>query len=438
MVKRFLILLSFFLPSLLVAEDFFDDDKDETTASKKTSFELNGFTRGVFFGGKKVDENKFDLKAGFGELGLKCRARIGKYGDGYAELRLRGGHEFDSPIKEFNLREAYANVYLGNFDIRLGHQIVVWGRADEFNPTSNITPQNMTARSTDLDDRKIGNFLLRSSYDIGPLEFEAIWVPQYVSSVLPMHLFPIPESVELGGVVMPESNIKNSSIALKTGITLSAFDGSVSWFNGYMPMPGISLYNETNGSSLKLLAIAKPYRMNVFGADFSTSAGPFGIRGEIAYRRPTEDYTIKENINIPNPDFQYVLGIDRTISDFSIIAQYIGRFVSDFEDEITGNDMVKKLEKTNRMAASQQDKLSHGVMIRPTLALFHETLNLEFIGVCYISTEEFLLRPSLTYNLSDALTIKAGWEGFMGPDGTLFGTVSDALSAGFLELKVSF
>jgi hypothetical protein len=140
-VKRFLILLSFFLPSLLVAEDFFDDDKDETTASKKTSFELNGFTRGVFFGGKKVDENKFDLKAGFGELGLKCRARIGKYGDGYAELRLRGGHEFDSPIKEFNLREAYANVYLGNFDIRLGHQIVVWDA-----PMSLILPATYTSK----------------------------------------------------------------------------------------------------------------------------------------------------------------------------------------------------------------------------------------------------------------------------------------------------
>ncbi len=438
MVKRLLVFLCFFVPSLLPAEDFFDDEKDGTAISAKSSFELNGFTRGVFFGGKTVDEDGFELKAGYGELGLKCRTRIGRYGDGYAEIRFRAGHEFGGLIKEFNLREAYVNTYLGNLDIRLGHQIVVWGRADEFNPTGNITPQNMIARSTDLDDRKVGNFLLRSSYDPGPLEFEFIWVPQYVSSVLPMHLFPVPDGVELGTAVQPDAEIRNSSFALKAGVTAGSFDGSVSWFSGYMPMPGIFLFNETEGGSLNLFARAKPYKMNVFGADFSTSVGSFGLRGEFAYRRPKGDYSLNENINIPNPDFQYVLGVDRSIGNFSVIVQYIGRYVSDFKAEITGNALVKELEKTNRMAASQQDRVSHAVMMRPTLALFHETCNLEFIGVYYISTEELLLRPSLTYNLSDALTIKAGWEGFRGPAGTLFGTINDALSAGFVELKASF
>lgn len=438
MIKQLCILLLFFVPSLLLAGDFFDDDAGETTGDSKLSFELNGFTRGVFFGGKTVNEDDFELKAGYGELGLKCRARIGRYGDGYAEVRFRRGYEFGGSLTEFNLREAYVNTYLGNLDIRLGHQIVVWGRADEFNPTNNITPQNMIARSTDLDDRKVGNFLIRSSYDAGPLDFEVIWVPQYAPSVLPMYLFPIPDGVELGTTVLPGATIKNSTLALKTSTVLGPFDGSVSWFRGYMPMPGIFLFNETEGGSLNLFAKAKPYKMNVFGADFSTSVGSYGLRGEFAYRRPTDDYTLNENIYIPNPDFQYVLGADRSIGNFSVIVQYIGRYVSDFKAEITGNTLVKELESINRMAASQQDQVSHTVMMRPSLALFHETFTLEFIGLYYISTEEWLLRPSLTYNLADALTLKAGWEGFLGPDGTLFGNIQDALSAGFIELKASF
>ena len=440
MVKQLLILLPFFVPSLLLAGDFFDDDAGETagatTPNSKLSFELNGFTRGVYFGGKTLDEDEFGLKAGYGELGLKCRARIGRYGDGYAEIRFRRGYEFGGSITEFNLREAYVNTYLGNLDIRLGHQIVVWGRADEFNPTSNITPQNMIARSTDLDDRKMGNFLIRSSYDLGPLDFEFIWVPQYAPSVLPMDLFTIPDGVELGTAILPGASIKNSSLALKTCATVGSFDGSVSWFNGYMPMPGILLSDNEGGTS-GFFAKAKSYRMNVFGADFSTTLGSFGLRGEFAYRRPTDDYSLDTNYYIPNPDFQYVLGVDRSIGNFSVIVQYIGRYVSDFKAEM-GRAMAKEMESINRMAAGQQDQVSHTVMVRPSLTLFHETCTLEFIGLYYISTEEWLLRPNVAYNLADALTLKAGWEGFLGPDGTLFGNIQDALSAVFVELKASF
>lgn len=438
MAKQLIVLLLICVPSLLFSGDFFDDDAGEKPAVSTLAFELNGFARGVYFGGNVIDADDFGLKAGYGELGLKYRAKKGKIGDAFAEIRLRQGFEFGNPLTEFKLREAYVNAYLGNLDIRLGHQIVVWGRADEFNPTNNITPQNMIARSTDLDDRKQGNFLLRSSYDLGKVDFEFIWVPQYLSSVLPMYLFPIPNGVELGTPILPSANIKNSSLALKASSTVGSFDGSLSWFSGYLPMPGIILLSETDGSSLNLFVKAKSYKMSVFGADFSTSVGSFGLRGEFAYRNPVEDYKPAENIYIPNPDFQYVLGTDRSIGNFSVIVQYIGRYVFDFNADITGNAIVKELERTNRMAASQQDEISHALMIRPTLALFHETCNIEFLGLYYFSTEELLLRPSLVYNLADALTLKAGWEGFTGPDGTLFGNIESALSAVFVELKASF
>jgi hypothetical protein len=437
-VKQLFVLLLFVVPSLLLAGDFFDDDTTKATVNTKSSLELNGFTRGVFFEGKIVDGDGYELKSGYGELDLKCRARIGRYGDGYAEIRFRRGFEFGESISELNLREAYVNTYLGNLDLRLGHQIVVWGRADAFNPTNNITPQNMIARSTDEDDRKLGNILLRSSYDAGPLNFELIWVPKYASSVLPTFLFPFPDGVEMGTAILPDATIGNSSLALKTAAVFGPFDGSVSWFRGYMPMPGIFLshgYVNDSGSIIFVVK-EKSYKMNVFGADFSTAVGSFGLRGEFAYRRP--DFMHKDKPYIPNPDFQYVLGIDKSIRDFSAIVQYVGRYVSDFKKfESTGSSR-DELELTNRMIASQQDEISHAVLTRPTLALFHETCNLELLGYFNISTEEWLLRPSLTYNLADALTLKVGAERYSGPDGTLFGNIKDALSSGFVELKASF
>lgn len=442
MIKQLLILSLIILPPSVSAGDFFDDDAGMKTEKSKLSLELNGFTRGVFFAGKKVENKGTEVKAGYGELGLKCRPRIGKFGDGYAELRYRYGSEFGKSITEFNLREAYVNTYLGKLDVRLGHQIVVWGRADAFNPTNNITPQNMTARSADEDDRKVGNFLLRSSYDFGPMDFELIWVPKYTSSVLPSDLFPFPDGVAMGTADLPDASLGNGSIALKTSVVLGSFDGSASWFRGYMPTPGIVFSHGGIDDSNRIIIVLKqkPHISNVLGADFSTSVRSFGLRGEFAYRRPIDNFKLNDKFHsyIPNPDFQYLLGVDKSIGNFSVIVQYVGRYVSGFESEPDGNSQDIELELTNRMITSQQDMVSHAFLIRPDLSLFHETVTLEFLSYFNISTDEFLLRPSLIWNIADALTLKAGYEGYSGPDGTLFGNIKDALSSLFVEIKVSF
>jgi hypothetical protein len=446
------------------AQDFFIDDPDTIESDKRSanhSYELNGFTRSVLFGGKVADKDAMEMKAGYGELGLKMRIRKGKWGDGIAEIRFRRGSEFNKSISEFNLREAYVNTYLGNFDFSIGHQIVVWGRADGFNPTNNITPQNMLARSPDEDDRREGNFLMRALYHFYPLRLEVIWVPQYSPSVLPTELFPVPSYITLGEAMNPDGNLENSSIAIKTDLELSKLDGSVSYFRGYMPMPAISLllssldFTELEIASVTI--VTNPYKMQVFGCDFSTTLGSFGLRGEVAYRDPIDDYQSPENIAnmdllsflkfvqskdhlhyIPNPDLQYVLGVDKTRDDFSIILQYIGRYVIDFKEFQPMNFELDELIIKNRMIVSQQDEMSHAVFIRPALTLLHETMTSEILAYYNITTEEILLRPLLVYQLTDALTLKFGGEWYSGPENTLFGTIDEALSSVFLEVKTSF
>ena len=449
---------------IMHAQDFFDDASDtikEDTQSG-TSYELNGFMRGVFFGGNNVSDNKAELKSGYGELGIKMRARKAKWGDGYAEVRFRRGLEFDNTISEFSIREAYVNAYLGNFDIRLGQQIVVWGRADGFNPTNNITPQNMLARSPDEDDRRDSNFLMRIFYYINPVNIEFIWVPQYLPSVLPTGQIPLPLGVTIEDAINPDAKFNNSSIALKADLELSSFDGSVSYFHGYMPLPSISLPLSSIGFDTSTFDFTvsirtRPYKMDVIGFDFSTTLASLGIRGEVAYRKPVEDHKSPLNMSnvnfqtaitgnlgikvldyIPNPDIQYVLGVDKTKGDFSIIVQYIGRYVIDFNEFQTTGFSLDELILKNRMITSQQDEISHSVFMRPVLAMYHETMDVELLGYYNITTEEVLLRPVITYDLADALTLRAGAEWYSGPDNTLFGTIEKSLSSLFIELRASF
>jgi len=113
-------------------------------AVEKPAYEMNGYVRGAYFGGKVPDESEAETKSQYGEAALKLNVNRAPFGDAHAEMRYKAGNEYGLGFSEIKLREAYVNAYMGPVDVRLGKQIVVWGRADGINPTNNITPQNLT------------------------------------------------------------------------------------------------------------------------------------------------------------------------------------------------------------------------------------------------------------------------------------------------------
>ena len=430
----------FALASLLPSQSLFEQ---ATGKDEEKPYELNGYLRGTLFVGKVPEKNSMEIKSGYGEASLKLRLRKQDFGDAFAEVRFRRGHEFQKTVSEIYLREAYVNAYAGPFDFRIGHQVVVWGRADGWNPTDNITPRNMLIRSPDEDDRRLANFLIRSYYNLHPVRLEAIWIPVYSPSYIPTDLVPFPAGIVLGEPDYPDMKMKNSAFALRLNMELPAIDGSISYFNGHNPMPGIMAeVPDIMTPDVVLNVFHKSYRMHIIGADFSTVvAGSWGLRGEMAYRRSHQDY--KMFIHIPNPDLQYVLGLDKELGkNFSLIFQYIGRYVFDFEElempqnpaEIPSYEIALK----NRLISFQQYKVSHSLSCRAAWELMNELLSIEVFGLVNFTSNETLFRPKMTYDIADALTFSLGAELYSGPDDTLFGLVDSTLSAVFMELKASF
>ena len=180
------------------------------------------------------------MKSVYGKTSLKLNTSSQSFGNGFAELRFRRGNESNEEISEVNLREAYVTTYKGSFDFRIGHQIVVWGRADGINPTDNISPKNMVVRSPDADDKREGNFLIRSFYTRRPLRIEAVWVPVYRESVLPLRMVSLPPGVSLTDSDNPDPSLENSAAALKINLELPSFDGSLSYFNGFIRCRGLT------------------------------------------------------------------------------------------------------------------------------------------------------------------------------------------------------
>ncbi len=431
---RTILILIFLSAATGWSQGVFEDALQSSQQQGPADVEMNGYMRGVGYGGISAVDDDPELKSVYGEAALQLRARKGDLGNAYAKVRFRKGNEYNEPISKMNLREAYVSAYVGSFDIKIGQQIIVWGRADGMNPTNNLTPYNMLVRSPDEDDRRESNFLMQTHYNAHPFRLEAVWVPTYAPSILPVKAIPLPPLIKLDDPVYPDAGLDNSAYAARLDVTLPAIGFSVSYFNGYNPLPGIDIKPTTSALPTVML---KAWRVSVYGADFATTIGSFGLRGEAAYRNPHKDYN---NLPfVPNPDFQYVLGMDKSIGNFSIIAQYIGRYVTDFE-ELTPRPMMPdyELEMKNRMISFQLEEISHAVSGRLSQSMLYETLTAELFGMYNFTTESYLARPQVSYDIADELSFTIGAELFGGPEETLYGAVDKALSAGFMQLKASF
>ena len=299
----------------------------------------------------------------------------------------------------------------------------------------------MVARSPNEDDKRFDNWMASSSYNVKQFRFDAIFIPVYESWAIPFDL--IEQTGKMGQVVFgdemyPDYRLKNSSVALKANYLGNKIDGSLSYFHGYNPKPGITTSVVDGNATMHPIA----YSIDMLGADFSTTAGKYGLRGELAYTNATEDEALAY---APNADLQFVLGLDRSFGHLQIIAQYFGRYVFYFTENTLPTDPTDvaamsqyQLESKNRMFASQLQAFTNVATIRRGYKLLHDTADANILAMYNFDTEELMLRPKVSYQMTDAMECSLGAELLTGPDGTLYGLIDDIVTAAFVEMKVSF
>ena len=421
---------------------------------------FGGYVRGDTFIGRVPNGNQGLVTAAYGELSLNVRTAKGAHGDGFAEVRIRHGLQGETQGLLIDAREAYANVYAGPFDLRLGQQIIVWGRADALNPTNNLTPFDLRIRSPIEDDRRLGNVGARANLRLSPVRLEGVWIPVYRPSELPVVI--LPQYVAFGRPNFPVPTLQNGLGAGRLHLELSSFELSLSYLRGYAPLPGLTLSSLTFGTTPEVLVSRTAYNQDVLGLDFSTTIGSVGVRAEAAYRRPI-DY--QNRPYAARPDAQYVVGLDHTFGSVSVIGQYLGRYVFDWQKE-NGSAMARvdpnaigttlmmtetaalrqqatdgvnaELLRINQILFNQTAQLQHVATARVEWTGLHDTLSIAMLGMMNFTTKEWLAAPKIGYKLSDQMTAYLGAEIFYGPEGTLFGLIDQTLTAGYAELRASF
>jgi hypothetical protein len=387
---------------------------------------LSGSLRGALWSSNR----RFDDDHAVGVAGLwakfdrKIRPGLGVFAEGY----LTAENIFDHSQNTNRLREAYVDARWGQWDFRLGKQIVAWGRADRLNPTDNLTPRDFRLLVPEVDEDRFGSLAAKTVWNFtSSMSLTGVWLPDFQPNV-----FAIPPSpgVSIGEKVPGGSK----QWALKLDQSGKAIDWSVSYFEGFDLNPDLKLI--ANSPTLTQLEFDHN-RVKVLGFDAATSRGAYRFAVEGAYTR-TEDPS-GTNPYVKNPFFYGVFGVERTFGDnLTLIVQAFARQVEHFKDP---NDVldpaVRAVAIQQGLINSQYDKRTYGLSARIGKKWFNETLEGEFAGALLLNRTGYVLRPKLTYAYSDAIKFIGGVEYYGGSDKTSYGRLEQNRAL-FFEARYFF
>ena len=93
---------------------------------------------------------------------------------------------FIGDVLDFELREAFADIHLGDWFLRLGKQQVVWGQADGLRVLDQVNPLSFREFILgDFEDRRIPLWTVNAERTFGPVTVQLLWIPDHTFNEIP-------------------------------------------------------------------------------------------------------------------------------------------------------------------------------------------------------------------------------------------------------------
>jgi hypothetical protein len=335
--------------------------------------------------------------------------------DDYASGFIDELEDDDVKRNKLNLPEFFVDLCFDRFDLRIGKQVVAWGKADSINPTDNVNPQDLS--NLFEQDQEIGVPAVKLDAYIGDFTtLEGVFAPTFTPTRLPpldtrlsvvdISDFPLP----INDPDLPSDSLDNSQYGIRLTTTYKGWDFSTSFYDGINDFPNARL-----DPGFPLPSITPIYnRLRVIGADFATTFDRWGVHGEAAQFLSDGD---REDSYI-----QYVFGIDYKRSDIIFdhdlfaIVEYIGEHVTKEGKSalpIETGAMVNRAFTNSLFAHIEYE--------------FSDYLRLDFEGMVNLDNgNNYFLNPEFCYDVNDNLAIALGFDLLWGPSDTFFGQFDES------------
>lgn len=361
----------------------------ELVQSMRTSSPYNEVTSRV--------HGRLELEARFQEL------------NGFLSLDMEKNWTIPA-LDGFSVREAWLEHVGDGWDIRVGRQLIIWGKADGVRITDNICPTDFSDYlNRNIDEMRIPVPAAKLRFMSDTMTAEFIWLPEFKPAKLATGKNPWAVDYTAGFSVPvyvheaeePSSyNLKDSEFAVRLSSYAAGFDVSLSAFYTWDDTAAstFTLRRTEHGSGVDMQS--DYHRIMIYGLEFARPWGDFVFRGEAAYFRgrylSTEDgRTAKHDVA------KSLLGLDWSPGgNWSVSAQLLDDWIVDYERNLSS------------------EKHTPQVTFNVSRTLFNELLTVSDMIYYSLNDGEFFNRLQFAYELGEGWELTVGWDKFYGDDGS--------------------
>lgn len=297
------------------------------------------------------------------------------------------------------VREGYVQRKTEGGKIRLGRQLIAWGRADKLSPTDYFAARDYTMLTSDDEEQKRGVDALRATVHLGDFDIQGVVANGDARNTLP---FRIPNSLD--------SYQSRNQFGLKLDRYGEGLDWSVSFYRGMDRNPNLVPDTATSAT------VSSHDNVSAIGVDFAAASGALTYRGELAYFK-TSDSTG----NAPyrrNDHLDFIVGADGSpFRDANLGVQYYGVAVSNYSSAV----LADPLAKAGALLGNQLRSFQHGVTLRFAQGWLNDTVQFELRANFGLTDGGRYVFPKLVYKPVDLWSVSIGREYFSGSEGSYFG-----------------
>ena len=399
-------LLSAFLFSMALAES--------TWAIENENVEIHGFMLGNFTGrttGLKPGDGKGD---DFLLAEERFRLDINTWSNSIeASARFKVDFFQDALTRKsgMDLREAYIDYTTGDFDFRVGRQIVTWGVGDLLF-INDTFPKDWTSffSGRPLEYLKSGVDGFRARYSSGVLNADLMVIPFFEPDILPnperFFLFDPFKALPSPNEEFPENTYGNTELALRLYRNIGDFDISGSVYKAFRSTPGMK---PDDFAAPTLVTTFYP-ELSVYGfsAQKSSLGGVLSFETGYYYSRDDKD---GYNPTISNSQIRFLFGYGRQlIEDLTLGLQYYVEVMEDYS----------AYKKSHPAGFPEQKEYRDTLTLRLEQLLKHQTLRLSLFTFYSPADNDYLIQPRVSYKFSDNLSANLGANIFGGEKDTTF------------------
>lgn len=323
----------------------------------------------------------------------------------------------------FTLREAYLDASAGPVELRLGKQQIVWGKADGLKVLDVVNPQNFREFILeDFDESRIPLWSALVEVPFPDWSIEFVWIPDKTYHVFPEYdsgarfefttplLIPPPPpgiSVDVRDPQRPGQFFEDSDAGARISAFLFGWDLTLNYLYHYYDVPALFSHLDTTAGVPTLIVTPRYKRTHLIGGTFSNAFGDLTVRGELGYstsRSFSTDDTSQADLVAEMGEFSYVLGGD-----------WYG-----FSDTLVSLQLFQSVLSEDAPGL-YRDRVDTTLTLFVTRHFLNESLEVQGMWLYNINDGDGLLRPKVTYEVTDNLSAWVGADIFYGSRFGLFG-----------------